>query len=190
MVWYVRAIERSLGLPSTVVDPAYLDDYLKHLAKLVKGQIDYHKTNAHRCHKLEERLHGFAIGLLGLTLVACASHLVLSLMHDPHSLEWLSRLLTFCCGFFPALGAAMAGILTQGEFRRIYSRSKAMLAQLQCQLDEIAKLREKIDSTPDSTRPQFSTAALALASVTANLLVNEVLDWRVVFLDQPLRPPA
>jgi len=189
MIWYVRAIERKLGLPSAVVDATYLDQYLQHLSKLVKGQIDYHNSSARRSHKLENRLHGFAVGLLGVTLAACASHVVLSLI-DPHWPEWPARWLTFLCGFSPALGAAMAGILTQGEFRRINSRSKAMLGQLERQLKEIGNLRDKIGSTPNSARPQFSTPALALASATANLLVNEVLDWRVVFLDQPLRPPA
>jgi hypothetical protein len=190
MAWYVRAIERRLGLPSAIVDAAYLDDYLSHLAKLVKRQIDYHVTNQGRCHKLENRLHNCGVALLGLTLAACATHLVLSIRHEPARLEWLPPVLTFFCGFFPALGAATAGILTQGEFRRINSRSKAMSGQLQLQLTEIENLRKKIASTPNSSRPQFSTSALALANATANLLVNEVLDWRVVFLDQPLRPPA
>ena len=41
MAWYVRAVERWLGLPSAVVDKTYLDGYLKHLEHLVIGQISY-----------------------------------------------------------------------------------------------------------------------------------------------------
>jgi hypothetical protein len=36
----------------------------------------------------------------------------------------------------------------------------------------------------------FSTEAERLGSIAAELLVKEVLDWRSVVLDQPLRPPA
>jgi hypothetical protein len=190
MAWYVRAIERALGLPSAVVDRAYLDGNLAHLADLVQGQIDYHENNARRCHNMEKWLHYCGLTFFWLTLAACGSHLWLSIKNDPLGSEWLPRVLTFLCGFFPALGAAMAGILTQGEFRRITSRSKAMLGQLQRQLKEIEGLREQTKSTPSSIMPQYSTQAVTLASTTANLLVNEVLDWRVVLLDQPLRPPA
>ena len=84
----------------------------------------------------------------------------------------------------------LAGIINQGEFRSLTNRSEAMREQLNLLLNETTNLREQIASTPDSAKRQFSTQAVALASATAGLLVNEVLDWRVVLLDQPLRPPA
>jgi len=65
-----------------------------------------------------------------------------------------------------------------------------MREQLSRLLEDITSLREQIASAPDSMMQQYSTPAVALASVTADLLVKEILDWRVVFLDQPLRPPA
>jgi hypothetical protein len=37
--------------------------------------------------------------------------------------------------------------------------------------------------------PGTSRELTALASETAQLMVNEVLDWRIVFLDRPLREP-
>jgi len=65
-----------------------------------------------------------------------------------------------------------------------------MREQLSRLLEDITSLREQIASAPDSMMQQYSPPAVALASVTADLLVKEILDWRVVFLDQPLRPPA
>ena len=53
MAWYVRAVERWLGLPGAVIDKTYLDDYLKHLEHLVIGQISYHQTTVRRCHNME-----------------------------------------------------------------------------------------------------------------------------------------
>jgi hypothetical protein len=191
MAWYVRAVERALGLPSVVVDKAYLDGYLAHLADLVSGQIGFHQTTARRCHNMETRLHRCGIVLLALTLLACGLHLILSVWHLTLRPEWLPpQVLTFVCGFFPALGAALAGIINQGEFRSLTNRSEAMREQLDRLLNETENLRQQIASAPASGARQSSTQAVALASATAGLLINEVLDWRVVLLDQPLRPPA
>jgi len=95
MSWYVRAVERALGLPGAVVDKAYLDGYLKHLADLVKGQIRYHHDTACRCHNMEKRLHYSGITLLGLTVLACITHLGLSIWHNPLWPEWPPRVLIF-----------------------------------------------------------------------------------------------
>lgn len=190
MAWYVRAVERWLGLPAAFVDKNYLDDYLKHLEHLVIGQISYHQKNARRCHHMETRLHLSGIILLGLTLLACAMHLGLDVLPDSYRPARLSPWLTFFCGFLPALGAALAAIMNQGEFRTLTKRSKAAREQLRRLLKEITSLRKQIAATPGSSMRQFSTQADALASSTAGLLVNEVLDWRVVLLDQPLRPPS
>jgi hypothetical protein len=191
MAWYVRAVERALGLPCAVVDKAYLDGYMAHLADVVSEQIDFHETAARRYHDMEKRLHGCGIGLLALTLLACGLHLVLSVWHGSFRPTWLPpQVLTFFCGFFPALGAALAGIINQGEFRSLTNRSDAMREQLDRLLNQTTTLRQQIDSTPDLTTRQFSAQAVDLASATAGLLVSEILDWRVVLLDQPLRPPS
>jgi len=42
----------------------------------------------------------------------------------------------------------------------------------------------------DHPQRQHSAHVAELADEIARLLVNEVLDWRVVFLDRPLHPPA
>jgi len=98
--------------------------------------------------------------------------------------------LTFACGFFPALGAALAGIINQGEFRRLTHRSEAMWKQLKRLREDTEELRTQIAATPAAAARQFSTQAVALAGAAAGLLVHEILDWRVVLLDQPLRPPS
>ncbi len=192
MAWYVRAVERWLGLPGAVVDKMYLDGYMKHLEHLVIGQISYHQHTSRRCHNMERRLHRCGVVLLGLTFAACAVHLAIGYGIWPRIVHaaWLPLVLTFCCGFFPALGAALAAISNQGEFRSLTNRSKAMREQLRLLLKDITSLRKQIAETHDLSTRQFSTEAVDLASGTAGLLINEVLDWRVILLDQPLRPPT
>lgn len=183
MAWYVRAVERALGLPSVVVDKNHLDECLSDLLKLVTDQIKYHKTTAERCQRIEHRLHISGIYLLIFTLIAC-------LLHVFNVPAWISNLLTLLCGFFPALGAALAGIINQGEFLRISKRSSSMQKQLQRLLGQINDLKDQINAAGGSSDQQFSTKAVHLAGDAAHLMVYEVLDWRVVFLDRPLHPPA
>jgi len=188
MAWYVRAVERAIGLPTVVVDNAYILRCLSAASHVVTGQIDYHQATARQCHRIEHRLHGAGIVLLTLTLVACALHLLPAF--EVALPAWLPPpMLTFLCGFFPAMGAALAGIINQGEFLRIAKRSHSMSEQLQRLHGEVESLREEISQGLIPAR-QYSQVAVLLAGDAARLLVNEVLDWRIVFLDRPLHPPA
>jgi len=189
MAWYVRAVERALGLPSALVNKAHLEACLSHLRTELAQQATFHEINAGRCHRIEERLHLLGMTLLALTLSCCGLHFLPTFWHGLHYPEWLFALLTFFCGFAPALGAALAGIFNQGEFRRIGKRSEAMHEQLGLLLERIENLRGKLNGVASQSPNQFSPWAAALAGDAARLLINEVLDWRVVFLDQPLIPP-
>ncbi len=191
MSWYVRAIERALKVPSAVLDKDYLEACLKQLMDVVNTQIVYHSDSAHRSVKLERRLHRTGIVLLATTLLACALHLASGLWPDTFPPErYRPQFLTFCCGFLPALGAALAGISNQAEFRSLTTRSEAMRERLRLLQAEIAKHSEQLGLPADEQGRPHSRRALELANETADLLINEVLDWRVILLDQPLRPPA
>jgi hypothetical protein len=171
-----------LGLPTAVVDKAYLQTCLRQLSNVVDGQIAYHETNAVRTHRIEHRLNLGGIGLLGLTLVACGLHLFLP--------EPVRPVLTFICGFFPALGAALAGIVNQGEFPRVRRRSEAMKERLKELLNEIKNVAADLEAEADPLSRQYLSRVSVLASDAARLLVHEILDWRVVFLDRPLTTAA
>jgi len=192
MAWYVRAIERALGLPTAEVDREHLLNSVSRMEFLINGQVEYHKTNTERCQRIEKRLHYWGFLLLLFTLVCCVLHFLPTFWpgHHENFSCGLDAWLTFFCGFLPALGAALAGIFNQGEFRRIAKRSEAMAQQLGRVLDKVTELHEEIDASPMPPDRQFSPRVGALASDTARLLVSEILDWRVVFLDQPLNPPA
>lgn len=187
MAWYARTLERSLGLPTAVVDRNYLKASLNDLQGQLEGpsgQIPFHKTTATRCSRIEHRLHVLELILLTLTLLCCGQHLAQSF-----SSNWFhvsSPLLTFCCGVFPAAGAALAGISNQGEFRRIAQRSASMAQRLEQHLKKVQHLQAQLDK-PDAPQKQLSAEIAAVAGDTARTMVNEVLDWRVIFQDRPLK---
>lgn len=189
VAWYVRAIERAFGLPSASVDDGHVRHCLADLGRSLREQIGYHAANARRCGQIERRLHHWGIGTLILTLIACGLHLSPHLLHRPPPPS-LSSWLTVLCGFLPAVGAALAGINNQGEFRRIARRSEAMREHLGMMEQQIRALRQRAGADSGPEAQPFSRVAAALADDAARLMVNEVLDWRVVFLDRPLDPPA
>ncbi|MEZ6056873.1 MAG: DUF4231 domain-containing protein [Planctomycetaceae bacterium] len=183
MAWYARAVERSLGLPTAVVDVAYLHRSLEDQYAILKEQIDFHEESQHHAEHIEHRLHWIELGLLGATLFCCLLHITQGIYHHwPHV---PSHVLTFFCGFLPAMGAALAGISNQAEFRRISQRSKSMRDYLKKQIDRVVLLQHSLATSP-LTR-QLSPDVAYIASNTAQTLTKEVLDWRIIFQDQPLR---
>lgn len=187
MAWYARGVERSLRLPRIVVDRTYLRASLQDIEDQLggpHGQIAFHQTTASRTSRIEHRLHLLEVTLLVLTLSCCVQHLAQSFW--PNWLHVSGQFLTFCCAFFPAVGAAIAGISNQGEFRRIAQRSSSMTERLAHQLEKVQYLKQQIESAGTSQQ-QLSPEIAAVSSETARLMVNEVLDWRVIFQDRPLK---
>lgn len=187
MAWYARGVERSLSLPRAVVDKSYLRASLEDLEEQLggsHGQIEFHTTTAARASRIEHRLHLLEVMLLALTLTCCIQHLMQSFW--PSWFHVPGQLLTFCCGFFPAAGAALAGISNQAEFRRITQRSSSMAERLAYQLEKVKQLKLQLEST-SSVHQQLSSEIASVVSETARSMVNEVLDWRVIFQDRPLK---
>ena len=189
MAWYVRAVERALGLVSARVDPAYLHGCAADLQAILEEQKAYHDTTARIHEHLEHRLHYSAIVLFMLTFVLSVLYLFGLPSATPGS--WLKSPLTFSFfeGFLPAAAAALTAINYQGEFRRVARRSRAMRDHLQTLLRAVADVERRLDGG-DNIQQQVSSLLYGIATQAGSLFVNEVLDWRVVLLDQPLRPPG
>jgi hypothetical protein len=187
MYWHVRAIERVTGLPSAHVTSDYLKYYLDYLDGVVKGQVLFHQSSQERLEKIDHRLHFWGFILFVATGLVCLGHLLhhgdlfwLPRLELP---EWLPPWLTLGSAVLPALGAALAAINNQGEFLRTSKRYDAMAQQLTTVRNEIKTLREA------PTSPTFGEV-LPIATKVAQLMVDEVLDWRVLFQDRPPVLPA
>jgi hypothetical protein len=83
----------------------------------------------------------------------------------------------------PAFGAAIAAIRSQGEFHRVAQRSLAMREEL----DELKLALSQIAPRGDELKSQEMRRIVEQA---ARLMINETLDWRIVFQDRPLVLPA
>ena len=171
MHWHYRAIERAAGLPDATVGAEYLSAVrTAWVTELVEEQRAYHRRTAERFEKIDHRLHRLGIGLFAATLVACGIHIVDS------SREGLWVLLA---AVLPALAAALAAIRGQAEAPRLARRSLAMEKSLEQMKLELASVPVR----PDEGNSQRLRQA---ADRVTELMVKEMLDWRVVVLDRPL----
>ena len=187
MYWQLRAVARSTGIPAAEVTPRYVRQALEYLDLVVRGQLDFHILNESRSEHISHRLHLSENFLFGATVLCVFFHL---LPHFPFInfslLPEVERWLTLACATLPAFGAAMAGINNQGEFLRIAKRSASMAHALERFTGGLKTLLDPLKTPPDSLRINQVTP---LALEIAQLMVDEVLDWRVVFMDRPAPTP-
>jgi hypothetical protein len=190
MTWYVQAVERMAGLPSLKVDNKHLKDCLLMNEALLVEQKEYHRLNAQLYARIDKRLHHTGELTLWLTLVACLTHLLPVMIPDLKMTQEFEDGLTFLCGFLPALGASMAGIHHQGEFKRIAKSSAAMFEQFsQMQKDNHMLLNKLSDRGLSEDKPVFNQITIIARNI-ANLMINEMSDWKVVYQDRPPTLPA
>lgn len=175
MHWYARAVERHAGIPNVVVNEEYLLSCKELLQDaLIGGQAQYHKRNVARLEPVDHRLHRLGEWLFIATFFVCLVHFFFHLWG-----HWL----TFCAAVFPALGAALAAIRSQGEFHRLVQRSRAMS-------EELAHLRQSVANVPTRPNELHSRRLQQVIEQTTRQMYNEGLDWRIVFQDRPLVLPA
>lgn len=190
MAWYVRAMERNLGLPYARIDEHYLNRYLDSLMALMQDQKAYHAVNSRVNHRIEHFLHQSGIVLISATIASCAIHLLPVFIPGLHLSTNLAHVLTFLCGFFPALGASLAGINNQGEFKRLTKTSESMEKAYAEFAGELAEIQQKLkDSGATGVIPLFPKIK-DLAHRVSHLMIEELSDWRITYHNRPPTLPT
>jgi hypothetical protein len=182
MLWHARAIARELGLPMVRVDLVYLKNYIAFLKQeLTTKQRDFHETTELRSVAIDGRLRRLGSLFFVLTFCAVLVHVMGLGMwlrtgarpgwYEDHFMEIL-----LACAALPAFASALAAIRNQGEFLRLYRRSSAMK-------ESFHRVNKKLDELSISTDVNL-TAVTDIAGDLSQLMLNEFLDWRVVFKDR------
>lgn len=135
ILWYIRATMREIGLPTETLSGTYqwriLNAALKHE---IDEQISYHRGNEQSARRIDHAIHLLGTGCFIITFGILAYFLICYLLeykfgnlsdliqHHPQtwmgtSILILKPWITFWTAGLPALGAALAGIRVQGEFR-------------------------------------------------------------------------
>jgi hypothetical protein len=185
MNWHLRAIARETGIYSACVTPAYVQDCLNYLSGVVgtkdSGQREFHLITVERSKNIAHRLHETAEMLFRITMACILIHLLpdaLRLAKWPVSLPpVLDRWLILACATLPAFASALAGINNQSDFARISKQSRSMA-------DAFRQLEERIAALKKIASLKLADVT-PVAAQTTQLMVDEVLDWRVVFIERP-----
>jgi hypothetical protein len=199
MHWLYRAVRRDTGLIRAKFDAAYLKSLCSFICSEngIGGQVNYHKANAERLEAMDKRFTKWTKWLFRFAILAALAALLfghdkianwLALLPLPalSPTDWLAAgILAGLAGVatvFPAVGASLAGIRSQAEFERVKKRSKVMHQRLE---QILARLNPT--NNPDHA---ISSAELSAAVAEAGqLMVDELLDWRIVFEERPLPEP-
>ncbi|HEY4361205.1 MAG TPA: DUF4231 domain-containing protein [Bryobacteraceae bacterium] len=188
--WHLRGVAREIGIPSGVVNPAYAANCLSDLAQAAgterTGQLGFHLANSVRSKNIAHRLHETAEKLFWITVGCIVIHLIPDLLEIAGCRvalpEALDRWLILACATFPAIASALAGINNQSDFARIARQSHAMAEAFKNLNRQITVLT----APKEPAQPPLKLADVTpLATQMTQLMVDEVLDWRVVFMERP-----
>lgn len=169
--WLTRTVIRTDGIPNATIDAEHRQKYRDYLCRIIADQVAYHRTNAERNQRIVRTLHDANLILLGLIIVACAAH-IFHLVHDAETE------LTIAATVLPAFGATIAGILSQGEFKRIAHRSSGMAAHLE-------KIEKCLETSPPTAEFLVEQANRVIA-----IMSQELSDWRIIFRVKPIEVHA
>ncbi len=179
--WLSRATARELGLPHAVADRAYLTRVRDTALGLITDQIEYHRSNAARMHKLEARLHRAGEVLFGATILACLAWIIAKLAGAPMGAVGsigANEIVTALTASLPAMGAALYGIRMQGDFAGIAERAQVTVTRL----DKL--LRVMADDPVDYSRLSARLGRLA------DIMLTDVAHWRTTYQARPLTLPG
>jgi hypothetical protein len=203
--WCVRAAFREIGLPSGVLDAAYLSRVLKAaLTTEIQEQRAYHTANAKNLEKIHHILHrngdvcftatiymlliylgAWAIDHFALTAHAAEHGATLASHGWFHEMleYYLKPMVSIAAAGLPALGAALSGIRAQGDFEGFAQRSAAT----QRELTEIERQIGSLLSIPDQITLKSATDALIAAAL---IMAEDVSAWHQLYASKRLTLPA
>jgi hypothetical protein len=159
-------IELDHATAKSVVDDA--------LPNWIDKQIGYHAGNAHRMHALENGLENLGKTLLWTVLVCAICATALELRFEKGPWHILSIVLGALAAALPAFIAALSGIVSQAEAKRLNLRSEAMAALLR---DRRAKLEHL---KPHPLGGDAWETAQRLRGL-AGIMASETVDWRALY---------
>jgi len=176
MYWHLQAIFRHSGMIRLKLDRNYLQTVRSFLNESIRGQINYHERNAKVIESLNHRMHIIGMGLFFLAFVSALLHFVI---HEP---PWPTVLTTLTI-VGPSFGAALAAIRSQGEFDRLMKSSRAMSSQLE-------SFSGRLTGVSLDNEDLSSVRLSELAVEGTQLMVKDVLSWRLVVEEKPLDLPS
>lgn len=165
--FYAASIWRAVGCPSGALDKERAARLATAIADFeVAPQVAYHRRNAGRVEKLDQRLELVGFALFLATLIVSLATLV-GMWIGARFTDLYGDWFTLVSAGFPALGTAVFGIRFQADFGGDALRSMATAATLG-RIDE--------EMRRDVTLPR----AADLTEQAARVMLADLDEWRLV----------
>lgn len=184
--WYVRACVRQLPMINARATPDYVRKAIATIDDLeISDQRRFNESTSRVQDHVHERLEHIEMVLLVLLIAACTGFLLLySTCGTQPWFDPLPKWMTLIGALIPALGAALLGIRSQGDFQAYAERAADTAAQLRPIAAAAVRWRE-----PGGVDPDFQDL-LDLTDRTTDALANDVFAWRMVYRRKALTVSA
>ena len=171
-------------MPDRAIDKTYMSS-IRDVARSaeIAGQIRYHTNNAALFEKIDQRMHRCGQFLFALTAFLCALFVVSVWLfgfpaENYSQKDYVLEAFTFLTAFLPMLGATLAAINVQGEFKIVHEQSKRSARRL-----------ETIDRILQDESLSFGRLCDRLEKAS-DIMMADVDEWQNVFRSRPLSLPA
>lgn len=188
--WYARYGLREVGLPRTSITQSYLRATLTDfLDPHVLQQRDYHLAKARRLTNVHHNLDHLSERMFALAVISVAFSLALMeggvvAIIPEHTVQAVSRWLTFLDVLLPAFGGAVSGIRYFGDFERFAAISEVTANKLE---GVHARIRPLL-AAPETALEYGMVADIAHAA--DDIVVSEIENWQAVFGSKHISVPV
>ena len=175
--WYAAGVWRAAGDVSGAMAVAGAARRRFVVAEEIEPQIRYHHENARQLTHLDHRLHMIGTALFATSILSCLVLIALSFAdHDwlkSHAADFV-----FLSAGLPAMGGAIFGIRTQGDFSATAARSLSTARRL-----------ETIASALDVADLPLARE-VDLAEAAGRVMLADLAEWRTAYEQRRLELPG
>jgi len=194
---FANAVSTLPHVPNERLAPDRLATIGTALKGVVVGQKDYHAKNAERLQNVHKSLDKLGQRFIALSIIFVLALVVLyGLSYIPRFPFISERVLSVAgivAAFFgsvsPAIAAAAAGIRYHGDYERFARRSletRSQLLELERKIDVLIARSDLCGNGACSAAPPLYEELLEITQETANLLSEDLRDWRFSYAVRPV----
>lgn len=179
--WYVRACVRQLPMIHARATADYVRLALETIRRQeIDDQLRFNRNTSDVQARVHERLEGIESILLYVLIAACIAFFPALYLGADQSHDLVGSAMTFVGALVPALGAALLGMRSQGDFDAYAERSEDTARQLE-------RIAERIDEA--GAQADFETL-VDMVDGTTEALAGDVFAWRTVYRRKALTVSA
>lgn len=185
---FVRAQVQQLPMINARMDQTYLRTAVQTLRDLeISEQLRFNRNTAQVQEHVHERLEHIEIGIFALLVITCVAFLIIYPANtfglNEAQLKLAGSVMTFIGACVPAVGAALLGVRSQGEFGAYAQRCNDTAQQLE-------PVQQRADALLQTDATINFQDLVDLTDQTTAALAHDVNAWRTLYRRKQLTVSA